>query len=655
MAVVEEVLQCIIEPIERHDCPHLIVHQLHGRLFEQSQHGTFTFGQVLAGCTVGTDAGQHAGKQIKLVWNKRINLCKVFCVGVQFFLHAVVEDNQIFDDGCFLVIEQTQALCCGLSLIQNTLFDNSVHIGRGQRKTCIETSLNLGEVVTLHLGNGVDILLARYDYPSLTHAFLAQFFRHCLKVQHQFGIITNVLANLIYKENHMVVVTFFLNIGLYTLGEILNTDLVALGCFLTPVTSSRFAHEIHVRKNIDNGILNEIEVLARAFPRISILFFKLFLKLFKTTFLGKPALQVSKVRHGAAKALHLIEDLQEYVHNGIFIFFAIRIAFGINVEKNYVRWGVCRQLHICQHHLIGNLLILNEVVDGMFVSDLFILKQIGQDFQEMRFTTSKEAGNPDTHFRCGSLNTFFICCKEICKMTLKLTGHNILFQLLRYICFFTLTDNDNALYLTVNFLSEHVLDLHNCFLHPLLYQSECPVIVIVFNLIEQNQLLFIIGSRKEHHDRAAHKCLMQVVKHLVGAQNRIALADAGQEHDCILRRMFFDILHDQAVIVIYLHGVGHCLDDTLDSSLFFKVIALLHEVLLFQKVNDDIIQVKDHKLKIIIAPVVLIFQILYALPNFQFLFRWIIKHPIVDLICAACSFSERWLMDCKLHLIQSLA
>ena len=68
--------------------------------------------------------------------------------------------------------------------------------------------------------------------------------------------------------------------------------------------------------------------------------------------------------------------------------------------------------------------------------------------------------------------------------------------------------------------------------------------------------------------------------------------------------MFFDILHDQAVIVIHLHGVGHCLDDALDSSLFFKVIALIHEVFLFQKVNDDIIQVKDHKLKIIIAPVI---------------------------------------------------
>ena len=239
---------------------------------------------------MGTDAGQHACQQIELIWDKRINLCKIFRAGVQFFLHTVVEDNQIFDDGCFLIIEQTQALCCGLSFIQNTLFDNCVYIGRGQRKACIETSLNLGEVVTLHLGNGVNILLACYDYPSLTHALLAQFFRHGLKVQHQLGIIANVLSNLIHKENHMVVIAFFFNIGLYALGEILNADLVALGCFLAPVAGSRFTHEIHVRKDINNGILNKIEVLTRAFPRITIFLFKLFLELLKTTFLGKSAL-----------------------------------------------------------------------------------------------------------------------------------------------------------------------------------------------------------------------------------------------------------------------------------------------------------------------------------------------------------------------------
>ena len=610
---------------------------------------------MLSGCPVGADTGQHTCQQIKLVGNKRINLRKILRIGVQFFLHTVVKNNQIFDDGCFLVIEQTQALCRCLCLIQNTLFDHGIYIGRGQGKACIEASLNLGKVVAFHLGNGVDVLLARHDYPSLPHALLPQLFCHCLEVQHQLGIVTDILPDFIHKEYHMVVVAFFLNIGLYTLGKIFNADSVALACFLAPVAGHRFTHEVHVRKDIDNGILNEIEVLTRAFPRIAVLFFKLFPKLLKTTFLGESALQVGKMRHGTAEALHLIENLQKHIHNGIFVFLTVRIAFGINVEKNDIRWRICCQLHICQHHLIANLPIGDKVVDSMSVSDLFILKQIGQNFQEMRFTASKETGNPDTHFGCGSLNSFFICRKKIREMTLKLTGHNILFQFLRHIRFFTLTDNDNALYLAVNFLSEHILNLHNSFLRPLLYQSECPVIVIIFNLIEQNQLLFIISSRKEHHDRAAHKRLMQVIQHLVGTQNRIALADTGQEHDRILRRMLFDILHNQAVIVIHLHGVGHRLDNTLDSPFFFKVVTLFQEVFLFQKVNDDIIQVKDHKRKIIIAAVVLGFQIRNALPNFQFLFRRVIKYPIVDLVCAACSFPKRRLVDCKLHLIQSLA
>ena len=276
---------------------------------------------------MGTDAGQHACQKVKLVWHKGVNFCKVFCIGVQFFLYTVVEDNQIFDNGCFLVIEQTQALRCCLCLIQNTLFDNGIHIGRGQGKACIKTSLNLREVISLYLSDRVDILLARHDHPCFAHAFLAQLFCHRLEVQHQLGIIADVLSNLIHKENHMMIAAFFLNIGLYALCEIFNADLIALGCFFTPVAGRRFAHEIHVRKNIHNRILNEIKILTGAFPRIAVLFFKLFLELFKAAFFGKSAFQISKMRHGTTEALHLIEHLQKHINDGIFVFFSVGITF----------------------------------------------------------------------------------------------------------------------------------------------------------------------------------------------------------------------------------------------------------------------------------------------------------------------------------------
>ena len=50
--------------------------------------------------------------------------------------------------------------------------------------------------------------------------------------------------------------------------------------------------------------------------------------------------------------------------------------------------------------------------------DLSVLQKIGQDFQEVRFTASEEAGNPYAHLRSGSENSLFICREEICEMLL---------------------------------------------------------------------------------------------------------------------------------------------------------------------------------------------------------------------------------------------
>ena len=44
MAVIQEVLQRIIETVERNDCPYIFILECHGGLFEQSQHGTLALG-----------------------------------------------------------------------------------------------------------------------------------------------------------------------------------------------------------------------------------------------------------------------------------------------------------------------------------------------------------------------------------------------------------------------------------------------------------------------------------------------------------------------------------------------------------------------------------------------------------------------------------
>ena len=73
MAVIQEVLQRVIEKMERDDHAHFLIFQFRSGLFEECQHGSLSFGQVLTGCTVRPDGRQHACQQVKLIRHERIN------------------------------------------------------------------------------------------------------------------------------------------------------------------------------------------------------------------------------------------------------------------------------------------------------------------------------------------------------------------------------------------------------------------------------------------------------------------------------------------------------------------------------------------------------------------------------------------------------
>ena len=78
----------------------------------------------------------------------------------------------------------------------------------------------------------------------------------------------------------------------------------------------------------------------------------------------------------------------------------------------------------------------------------------------MRFTTSKEAGNPDAHFVCSSGQTSLIGIKEFIHVFIKLIGHNILVQLLIHIFLILLADLNDTLDVTIDLFIKHILDFH---------------------------------------------------------------------------------------------------------------------------------------------------------------------------------------------------
>ncbi len=78
----------------------------------------------------------------------------------------------------------------------------------------------------------------------------------------------------------------------------------------------------------------------------------------------------------------------------------------------------------------------------------------------MRFTASKEAGDPDAHFVCSAGKTSLIGIKEFVHVLIKLFGHNVLVQLLINILLILLANLDDALDITADFFIKHILDFH---------------------------------------------------------------------------------------------------------------------------------------------------------------------------------------------------
>ena len=195
---------------------------------------------------------------------------KILQARVQLFLYAVVKDDEVFDDRRLLLVAKGERLLCRRRLFEDPLFDDRIDVGRGQGKARIKPPLDLGKVVPLYLGDRVDILLAGDDEPCLPLAFFAELFADGLQIEHEVGIVADILADLIDQKDDMMIFSFFLNVRLYALGEVFNADGILPRRLFTPVAGSRIAHKTDRRERIDDGILNKIEILPRIFPGIAV-------------------------------------------------------------------------------------------------------------------------------------------------------------------------------------------------------------------------------------------------------------------------------------------------------------------------------------------------------------------------------------------------
>ena len=118
----------------------------------------------------------------------------------------------------------------------------------------------------------------------------------------------------------------------------------------------------------------------------------------------------------------VVEHLCKYTKYSRLVFIAE--AFNINVEKNGFRLplrGTVDQHKSCR--IVLKLFTKTFYTPNTFY--LFIFQKVGKHFQKVRFTTSKETGNPNTHISRRLVKGISIIVEESDEVFLQFSGNDI--------------------------------------------------------------------------------------------------------------------------------------------------------------------------------------------------------------------------------------
>ena len=138
-------------------------------------------------------------------------------------------------------------------------------------------------------------------------------------------------------------------------------------------------------------------------------------------------------------------------------------AFNVDVEKNSLSLATGSPV---DQHERGRIIrkLLAEHFDRRDTAHRLILKDVGEHLQEVRFTTSKETGDPHADIICRFVKGVAIVVKEADKVLLQFFRDDVLSNFLLDNVRCILIDFDDTIDLSVYVLSEHVANHHVCIL-----------------------------------------------------------------------------------------------------------------------------------------------------------------------------------------------
>ena len=534
--------QSLIKRIKRNQNTFILILDAFCSTQVHTQHRTLAVGAVLAGAAEQTNRIQNLAEQVELVRHKGVHLRKIRRIFVQFhFWHITSKLENGAERIHLLRIDSFQFCLRCFILLQDTLFDNLCHVAGGQGQPSVEASLNLGEVYVIDDLNLVNGLLCRDQHPCLTVALNSQIVLQRLEVQHHAGIIANVLTDLIYAENHMVVVALTLDMLADKLCEIFRADAVFFAHTVTPASGSFFAHNVLLDHCLHKRILCKVNASHRIIPTAAFQLFDSLPEFVKLALGIQLAFQICHAGILVGIAQLFIECPQENHRDHITLGGTAGTALGCNIKQNHIGAHAFGSTNISQNPGICDFVVLDKVVKCRLTVHLLITNQIGKHLQKVRFTASKEARNPYADTVCIRTDAKPIIGEKCRKMFLQFLRHNVFLKLQLNGCIIHLTGLDHRFYLTIDGLCKHLANIHVSSSYISCSDRLCAIVVAILDIAEQVQITIFVPSGEHHKHYTICKPIMQIIQNFVGPQQRIAFSNTCQQNNSIL---FRDTFHD---------------------------------------------------------------------------------------------------------------
>ena len=513
-------------------------------------------------------------------------------------------------------------------LQKDTLLDNLIRRGGGQGQAGFESGLNTGELILAGFDDLIDSFLPGADHPDLAAALAADLFHEGLQVDQQVRIPTNVLADLIDHEQEPEVTRLCVHILLDLRNELSDGSLHGLGA-VKPVAGGLLTHAEYVLQSGDDVILKESVGITGLQPGRAVFLLEHAPEFLGFALLGDELLQLGDLQVLTVEAEVVVKHLGENAQHGGFVL--VDGAFDIDVEKDRIRPAFCGTVD--QHEggrIVGKL--RPEPLHGLHALNLFVFQQVGQHFQEVRFTTSEEAGNPNADVGGGLVERLDVIVEECDEVLLQLSGDNILIQLLHEHAAFILIDLDDAVDFTVDVVFKHRLNSHVA--APSLYHVKRPVVRIRRQLIKQFHIAAIEGARIHHQNGDIRKIRLHGIQQGMDPDERKGLADTGdQDHITRLMRLVLHLSDKCHVVGHALHLVQHKL-----LSLFLFLLGdPISDPLIIADGEKHLIQVVFNQVTV---EALISHQLLREMPDGHLVLRVIAEDPNIYFVGQAFALQK---------------